>query len=156
MPDLPKGDETMNTLKEIVETTGRGVFATSPLAMIVEAVEVMCREHVRALLVGDVGNPLGIVSERDILERVILPNRDPLTTPVELAMTSPLVSLPADATASEALAFMRTHRLHQVPIVSDEAVVGVVSSTDLMRWATREQEYEILALKEYCCGKYPG
>ena len=125
----------MNTLREIVETTGRGVFATSPLAMIVDAVEVMCREHVRALLVGDVGNPLGIVSERDILERVILPNRDP---------------------ASEALAFMRTHRLHQVPIVTDEAVVGVVSSTDLMRWATREQEYEILALKEYCCGKYPG
>ena len=146
----------MSTLKEIVETTGRGVFATSPLAMVVEAVELMCRQHVRALLVGDVANPLGIVSERDILERIILPNRDPQTTPVELAMTAPLVSLPADSTASEALAFMRFHRLHQVPIVTDEAIVGVVSSTDLMRWATREQEHEIRALKDYCCGKYPG
>ena len=146
----------MSTLKEIVETTGRGVYATSPLSMVIEAVGLMCREHVRALLVGDVSSPLGIISERDILERIVLENRDPQTTRVEAAMTSPLVSLPADSTASEALAFMRTHKLHQVPIVSDEAVVGVVSSTDLMRWATRAQEFEIRALVEYCCGKYPG
>jgi CBS domain-containing protein len=146
----------MSTLKEIVETTGRGVFATSPLSMVIDAVDLMCRQHVRALVVGDVTNPLGIISERDILERVVLERRDPQTTPVELAMSSPLVSLPADATASEALAFMRTHKLHQVPIVSDEAVVGVVSSTDLMRWATRAQEYEIRSLVEYCCGKYPA
>jgi len=146
----------MSTLKEIVGTRGRGVFATTPGAMVIEAVEIMCREHVRALLVGDAANPRGIISERDILERIVLQNRDPQTTRVESAMTAPLVSLPADATASEALAFMRTHKLHQVPIVTEEAIVGVVSSTELMRWATREQEYEIRALTEYCCGKYPG
>src|ERR1035437_8892795 len=100
----------MSTLKEVIETTGRGVFATSPLAMVVDAAKVMWRQHLRPLLVGSVANPVGIVSERDILERVILTNRDPQTTPVELAMTAPLVSLPADSTASEALAFMRFHR----------------------------------------------
>lgn len=146
----------MTTLKEIVETTGRGVFATGPWTTVIDAIELMCRVHVHVLLVGDVANPQGIISKRDILERVVLRNRDPQTTFVEFAMTAPLVSLPADATSSEALSFMRTHRLHQVPIVSDEAVVGVVSSTDLMRWATREQESEIRALTEYCAGKYPG
>ena len=71
-------------------------------------------------------------------------------------MTAPLVSLRDDATGSEALAFLHTHHVHQVPIVSDEAIVGVVSSSDLLRWATREQASEIRALTEYCSGKYPG
>ena len=146
----------MSTLKEIVESTGRGVFATNPWAMVIDAIELMCRAHVHILVVGDPANPRGIISKRDILERVVLQNRDPQTTRVESAMSAPLVSLPADATSSEALAFMRTHRLHQVPIVTDEAIVGVVSSTDLMRWATREQEHEIQALTDYCTGKYPG
>lgn len=146
----------METLKEIVETTGRGVFTTTARATVMEAVELMCREHVRALVVGDVGNPEGIISERDILERIVLQNLDPLTTLVELVMSAPLVSLPADASASEALVFMRVHKVHQVPIVTEEAIVGVVSCTDLMRWATRTQEREIVALTEYCSGKYPG
>lgn len=146
----------METLKEIVEITGRGVFTTTARATVMEAVELMCRQHVRALLVGDVGNPEGIISERDVLERIVLQNRDPYATRVELVMTAPLVSLPADSTASEALAFMRTHKVHQVPVVAEEAIVGVVSSTDLMRWATRAQEREIVALTEYCSGKYPG
>lgn len=147
----------MNTLRDIIEeTAGRGVYATARGALVIDAVELMCREHVRVLLVGEMANPEGIISERDILERIVLVNRDPHTTRVEAAMSAPLVFLPADATASEALAFMSTHRVHQVPIMSDEAVVGVVSSTDLMRWATREQECEIRALTEYCCGKYPG
>jgi len=146
----------MCTVQEIVDATGRGVFTTPRWAMVIEAVELMCTAHVRILLVGDVANPQGLISERDILERVILQNLDPQTTCVERAMSAPLVSLPADSTASEALAFMCTHKLHQVPIVSDEAVVGVVSSTDLMRWATREQESEIRALTDYCGGRYPG
>lgn len=146
----------MRTVQEIVDTTGRGVFATTRWAMVIEAVELMCTAHVRILLVGDVANPHGLISERDILERVILRRLNPQTTCVDAVMSTPLVSLPADATASEALMFMSSHRLHQVPIVSDEAIVGVVSSTDLMRWATREQEDEIRALTDYCAGKYPG
>lgn len=146
----------MRTVQEIAETTGRGVVATTRWAMVIEAVELMCAAHVRILLVGDVANPHGLISERDILERVILRKLDPQTTCVELAMSAPLVSLPASATASDALTFMRTHKLHQVAVASDEAIVGVVSSTDLMRWATREQADKIRTLTDYCAGKYPG
>lgn len=146
----------MTTLREIVETNGRGVCATEPHAMVSEAVELLCQKHIRALLVGDSADPVGIICERDVMERVIRMNRNPRTTPVEAAMTTPLVSLPEDSTPSEALAFMREHKLHQVPIMSEEAVIGVVSSTDLMRWATRAQEDEIRALTDYCSGKYPG
>ena len=55
-----------------------------------------------------------------------------------------------------ALEFMRQHKLHQVPIVGDESLIGVLSSGDLMRWAAQAQAHEIQTLTEYFCGKYPG
>lgn len=146
----------MSTLADIVEETGREVRATPADAMLIDAVAEMCRWHVRALLVGDLLDPIGMLSERDVLERAILGGRNPATTPVEAVMTAPLISLPLDCSPTEALDFMRAHRVHQVPILSDEAVVGIVSATDLMRWAARDQEFQIRALTEYCSGAYVG
>ncbi len=146
----------MSTLADIVETTGNGVHATRADAMLIDAVAEMCRWHVRALLVGDLVDPIGILSERDVLERAILGGRNPSTTPVDAVMTTPLISLPVDWSLGEALDFMRAHHVHQVPIVSEEAVVGIVSATDLMRWATRDQEFQIRALTDYCGGGYVG
>ena len=101
-------------------------------------------------------DPVGIISERDILERVILRDLDPKTTPIANAMTAPIVLLPVDCTPGEALEFMRAHRLHQVPIVSAEALVGIVSSTDLLQWATSVKDLHIESLTDYCSGRYPG
>ena len=146
----------MATLKDLVRGNRRGVHSTTPSAMVSDAVERMCQEHVRALLVVDGAEPVGIICERDVLERVIRADIDPRTTAVEAAMTSPLVFLLEECTPSDALAFMRQHRLHQVPIFANDIVVGVVSSTDLMRWATSSQESEIRELMDYCSGRYPG
>jgi CBS domain-containing protein len=109
----------------------------------------MCRWHVRALVVGDPDDPVGIVCERDVLERVILTGLDPRETKVADVMSTPVVSLPAHSGAEEALAFMRRHGVHQVPIQGDEALIGVVSRTDLMAWALRNREYEITTLTSY-------
>jgi CBS domain-containing protein len=146
----------MNDLKEIVEANGNGIYAIDPRATVFDAVVQMCRVHVRSLLVGSVVDPVGIMCERDILERVIRVGLDPKATTVESVMSQPLVSLPEDATPSEALTFLRTQKVHQVPIVSDEAVIGMVSASDLMRWATDSLDDEIRMLNEYCSGKYPG
>jgi CBS domain-containing protein len=146
----------MATLKDLVGGNRHSVSFTTPCAMVSDAVERMCREHVRTLLVVDGADPVGIISERDVLERVIRADIDPRTMSVEAAMTAPLVFLLEDCTPSDALAFMRQHRLHQVPIFANDTVVGIVSSTDLMRWATIAQETEIRELMDYCCGRYPG
>jgi CBS domain-containing protein len=146
----------MHTLQQIVDSKSHQVHATLPTAMVIDAVGRMCLLHVRALLVGELTRPLGIVAERDVLERIVLRNLDATTTPVEAVMTTPLISLPAESTASMALEFLREHRLHQVPIVSGDTVVGVVSSTELMRWAAHAHEYEIRSLTDYFSGRYPG
>jgi len=124
----------------------------SPDDTILEAVEELCRWHVRAVIVGSPSNPLGILCERDVLERVVRPRRDPEGTTVSAVMTTPLVSLPASATPEEALLYMREVGVHQIPVAGDEAIIGVVSATDLRRWALRMREGEVRALTSYVMG----
>ena len=146
----------MSTLADVVEMNGRRVLSTQADVRIIDAVEQMCDQHVRALLVGEVTDPKGIVCERDILERVILSRKDPEMMTVADAMTSPLVLLSVSCTPEDALSFMLEHRLHQIPIFSDEVVIGIVSSSDLLRWATRAQLNQIRDLNDYVAGRYPG
>jgi CBS domain-containing protein len=146
----------MTTLQDIVGMTCHHVRSIAPEAFVFDAVESMCAHHVRALLVGPLFEPVGIISERDILERAIVKRRDPSTMQVREVMTTPLVWLSVDCTAPEALEFLRVRHLHQVPVMSEEAVIGIVSSTDLLRWATHNAEVDIRSLTDYCSARYPG
>lgn len=144
----------MTTLENIASY--QRVRAIPADAMVIDAVRDMCRYHVRALLVGDLTDPIGIVSERDVLERAVLAGHAPATTPVAHVMTAPLVCLPVDCGPAEALEFMRVRHLHQVPVISEEVVVGIVSSTDLLKWARRDTAVELQSLTDYCSLRYPS
>ena len=137
----------MGTLEDVISSPS--VRTTSPDATVLSAVEAMCRWHVRALVVGDPAEPLGIFCERDVLERVVLAGRAPATTLVGSVMTAPLFFLPLDCTPEDALTYLSHHRVHQVPIAREEALVAVVSSSDLERWALRNLEAQVQALTSY-------
>jgi CBS domain-containing protein len=140
------------SIEDVIDM-GQSIRTTSPQMTVREAVTDMCKWHVRALIVGDASDPIGILCERDVLERVIAAGLDPATTTVEQVMTSPLVCLPASSNAEEALEYMRNHRLHQVPVLGDEALIGMVSATDLRRWALESRDSEIRALRSYVTGR---
>lgn len=144
----------MSTLEDIVQRSQQHVRYADPSSSVFEAVDAMREHHVRALLVGTAADPVGIFCECDVLERVVLGRRDPDRTRVGEVMTAPLVFLPADASASEALDYLRQNRVHQVPILGEESVVGIVSSSDLMRWALDERDRELYSMRSYVSGWY--
>ena len=135
-------------LEDIVET-GQPIRMVPPDATVLEAVNEMCRWHVRAVVVGTAADPLGILCESDVLDRVVRPQLDAATTTVASVMTAPVVCLPAWATPEEALTYMRERRLHQVPVTGNEALIGVVSASDLRRWALATRDLEVEALTSY-------
>ena len=82
----------MSTMRDVLEMKGYEVYSTTVGATIDDAVVEMCRVKVGALLVRqDSGRPAGIISERDLLIRVLLAHRDPATTTVGAVMTRRLV-----------------------------------------------------------------
>jgi CBS domain-containing protein len=146
----------MSTIRDILETKGSRVYATAPEATVHQAVDEMCRHRVGALLVLDEQTPVGIVSERDVMTRVVLRRLDPAVVRVAAVMTGRVVCIELDRSIGEAMAVMTERRCRHLPVVVDQKVVGVVSIGDLVRWASRDQDYEIRLLHEYLEGRYPG
>jgi CBS domain-containing protein len=146
----------METLRAILEHKGRAIRTTSPSDQVLAAVDDMCRHHVGALLVMQGEEPVGIISERDLLRRVLLERRDPATTRVEEIMTREIVCVGLDVSPGEAMRVMTERRCRHLPVVVEGRVVGMVSIGDLVRAASDDHEYEIRMLHEYVSGRYPG
>ena len=146
----------MNTVREVLEAKGPVIHSTTPDATVLQAVREMCCAHVGALLVTARTAPVGIVSERDVMTRVVLEQRDPATTRVNDIMTREVVCIDIDRPIQEAMALMSERGCRHLPAVVDGRVVGVVSIGDLVRSMSRDQEYELQELHEYIAGRYPG
>ena len=142
----------METCEDILETKGKDVFVIAPEATVFDAVEAMCGWRVGALLVGTVDMPRGIISERDVMARVVLQRLSPEETRVEQVMTRDVVCAELRTTQREAMAVMTERCCCHLPVVIDRRVVGVISIGDLVRSASREQEIEVKMLSEYIHG----
>jgi CBS domain-containing protein len=147
----------METLRAIVEAKPQTTVLKAKVEdTVLVAVDEMCRHHVGALLVEQGDTPVGIVSERDLLTRVLLARRDPSTTRVGDVMTQQIVCVDIETEPREAMRIMTERRCRHLPVVAKGKVVAMVSIGDVVRWASLNQEYEIQMLHEYLEGKYPG
>jgi len=146
----------MATLRTILDEKDATVHTADPDSTILEAVGKMCQLRVGALLVERSGQPLGILSERDIMTRFVLERRDPLETTVDEIMTHDVLCIDLDRSPEEAMSLMTERRVRHLPVMEGRRVIGIVSIGDLVRWASRDKEYEIRTLREYVTGVYAG
>ena len=145
----------MSTVRRIIEAKGHKVYSTVADASVFDAVQEMCGRRVGALLVLEDDMPVGILSERDVMTRVILVCRDPGAIRVEEIMTPHLVCIDIDRPIGEAMGVMTECHCRHLPVVDDGEIVGIVSIGDLVSWLSQDQEYEIRILQEYIGGSHP-
>ena len=144
-------------LRHILETkTHRHPISIAQSETILHAVDRMCEARVGALLVMDGSRPIGIVSERDLMTRVLLKRRDPATTRVSEVMTPDVVAVSCEASPEEVMAIMTDRRCRHLPVIENDSIIGIVSIGDVVRWASDSQEVQIRMLEDYIAGKYPG
>jgi len=116
------------TLGELVR---HAPIACTPQTPLRDAAQRMADAKVRTIIVEDGGGrPVGLLTLVDILERVLLPGVA-LTAHVADVMSSPVVTLPASATAYEAMHVMAERGIRQVIVVEGGRLAGVVNERDL-------------------------
>jgi CBS domain-containing protein len=116
------------TLAELVRHPPVACPARAPLR---DAAQAMADAKVRTIIaLDDDGVPVGMFTLVDLLRRVVLPGRA-LDRPLSEVMTAPVVTLPASATASDAMHVMAERGIRQVVVVDHDRLAGVINERDL-------------------------
>lgn len=100
----------------------------------------MTRNGVGALLVLDGDRLVGIVTERDVVERVVAEGRDPTATRVADIATSEVVSVDVDTHVRECARLVRDRGIRHLPVLQGGRPVGILSSRDFMAFAVEGLE----------------
>lgn len=96
-----------------------------------EAAQLMNRNAVGALVVVDQNQPVGIVTDRDLVVRA-LARGAPADARIDSVMTTELVTLDADADLRDALKLFRSHAIRRLPLTEDLRMVGMLTVDDLV------------------------
>ena len=123
------------------------VISVSKHATVLEAVNTMVEGRVGAAPVLEHERLLGVVSERDIVARVVFKRLDPTTTPITEVMTAPVATVREDADRSTILRLMVEHRVHYLPVVDDQGrVLEMLSLRHLLRAEVQDLRQTMWAL----------
>jgi CBS domain-containing protein len=139
-------------VSSVLAEKGRHVYTVEKTATVAEAVREMNEKGVGALLVMESRRPAGIFTERDVLRRVVDADKDPALLRVAEVMTRHLVMIAPNFRVEEAMELMTARRFRHLPVVEEGEVVGMLSSGDLMRWVTMDQEEHIRQMSAYING----
>ncbi len=128
----------MTTLRDLVKD--RRIYSVEATRTVLEAARYMMEHNVGAVPVLRNGELIGILSERDIMNRVVAVGRTPGTTAVSEVMTANPRAVPADETIEECLFIMREFGFRHLPIVDGKDLKGLVSLRDVLMHHAAELE----------------
>ncbi|SRR5258706_3549858 len=114
----------------------REVMTTDPIVLKASAPVTEAARAMREFNVGDVvvrkdGKLCGIVTDRDIVVRVLGEGKDPKTTTLDSVCTHQLTTVGPDQRASEAVRIMGEQAIRRLPVVENGDILGIVSLGDL-------------------------
>ena len=139
----------MLTVRELLAKKGSQVWSVSPDATVYEALQLMAERNVGAVLVLSGQRLAGILSERDYARQVVLKGKASRDTPVHEIMTTRLVTVAPERTIEDCMALMTDKRIRHLPVVSGEALLGVLSIGDVVKAVISEKEFLIEQLEGY-------
>lgn len=118
----------------------RNVVTVAPDATALDAVRRMVERNVGSVVVVGDGKPVGILTDRDVVLRLVAKAFDPARTRVADVMSRPLATMSDDASIADAAACMREHGVRRLPLVgAGGALVGIVALDDIVFHVARAE-----------------
>ncbi len=128
--------------KQVKDIMSQNVATTVPEASMAEAAKIMGEKHVGSLIVTKYETPVGIVTERDLLSKILALEKDPKEEKVEKSMSYPLITIGPEAKIKEAAQTM-IKKKGRLAVFDNGKLVGVITASDLIRSLPDVPETEI-------------
>lgn len=142
----------MKTIRELLDKKGHQVWSIGSASGVYDALVLMAEKNIGAVTVMDGDRLVGIFSERDYTRDVVLQGRETKETRVSEVMTGRPVCVAPEQTVEECLALMTDKRVRHLPVLEDDAVIGLVSIGDAVKEVISEQQFTIEQLEQYISG----
>ena len=127
------------TVKDIMT---KSVISVDSTITVNEAAKMMEDAKVGAVIVMENNTPVGIVTDRDFAVKVVA-HVYQITTPVKQIMSSPLIATSPDETVMMVADLMHTRNIRKLPVIDNDQVVGMITSTDLVNQLAISTEDDI-------------
>ena len=136
--------------KSILEAKGNAVITTRPETVVAEAIGLMVREKIGALLVCEANQVIvGIVTERDVLHGLVEHGSELLERRVADLMSRDVITASLDDDAGTLMTVMTEHRCRHIPVTENNVLCGLISIGHLVKNRLREMEQDTSQMRDY-------
>lgn len=137
-------------VSQILKDKGDMVFTAAPHeTMSAVAAQLHARRVGAVVVVGEAGEVVGIISERDIVRALAKDGAAALDQTIDCCMTRDVIFATPAETVDSLLSRMTDRRIRHLPVVKEGRLAGIISIGDLVKWKISEIEAEADGLKQY-------
>ncbi|RZI96742.1 MAG: CBS domain-containing protein [Variovorax sp.] len=139
----------MKPVSELLKKREPALFHTTPDTTVFDALQVLARHEVGALMVMVDDKLVGVLSERDYTRKVALLGKNSKEVKVADIMTANVITVSPDTRTRDCMNLMSQKRIRHLPVVHAGKVVGMISIRDLMDDIIADHEQTIEQLTSY-------
>ena len=123
----------MSGLMIVRDVMAKNIKTVKPDDTVHAAVLKMNKFDIGSVLVVSSGRPVGIITETNIMRRIVEPRMDPATVWAKDIMSSPLTTIDENEAVEEAAKIMAEKSINRLPVTNGHKLVGLISSTDIVK-----------------------
>ena len=145
------------TVGDLLRIKGNQVETIAAGEPLLEAIRRMSEKHIGCLaVVTKAGKLSGIVSERDVLWKIVAVGKSPKTQTVKDAMTplKQMQTVSPSQTVEECMALITSRRHRHLPVLADGKLAGLISIGDVVKFLLDAQQATIQSLEKYITGTF--
>lgn len=142
----------MGAVSNLLDSKGRNVLTVTPDTRVHDAVDKMGSISAGTAVVMEDGSVVGIVSERDVMRKVILRGKSIDEVMVRDIMSTELTTITPETSLNDCMKLITEKRIRHLPVLQNGNLCGIVSIGDVVKYLIVEKDFKIKNLETYISG----
>ncbi len=121
-------------ISKIGDVMSRHVVTLKKGSRVIDAIKLMAKHTISCVIIVDNSHrPIGIITERDMVKRVLKNALDPRSTKIDDVMTFPVITMPADKRITDAINMMQKYHFRRIVVATEKnKLLGILTQSDLL------------------------